>query len=120
MGLRRPTSRHILPTGPATGSVYFPPPRMSESRRDIYPRGAVTGSPSILHRQQLQEALARGRWRMRTVKVFVDFWNFQLRWNELMSPPGHQHPQCRIGWRSLPTVLMAELPAVFGPGEQFT
>lgn len=57
---------------------------------------------------------------MRTVKLFVDFWNFQLRWNDQMNPAGHQHAQCRIAWRNLPTVLMAELPTVFGPGEQFT
>jgi hypothetical protein len=52
---------------------------------------------------------------VRTVKLFVDFWNFQLRWNEQMCT----QDSLRIAWRALPTTLIAELAAIFGPGEPF-
>jgi hypothetical protein len=55
---------------------------------------------------------------MRTVKLYVDFWNFQLGWNSNMNP-SHGTP-VKIAWRQMPTILMAELPSVFGPGEQFS
>ena len=53
---------------------------------------------------------------MANVKLFVDFWNFQLAWNEHVRPdPGSGLPYVRIAWRSLPQVLIGELPAVLGP-----
>jgi hypothetical protein len=55
---------------------------------------------------------------MRNVKLYVDFWNFQLGWNSNMNP-SHGGAVAKIAWRQLPTIVMSELPAVFGPTEQF-
>lgn len=51
----------------------------------------------------------------RRVRIFVDFWNFQLAWND------HVHPQAssprnhvRIAWEVMPTTFMSELPAALG------
>jgi NYN domain len=53
---------------------------------------------------------------MRNVKLYVDFWNFQLSWNSAMSTAAQR---VSLGWRQMPSSLMAELPTVFGPTEQF-
>lgn len=53
---------------------------------------------------------------MANVKLFIDFWNFQLAWNRSMKPePGAELPYVRISWKSLPQVLIGELPSVLGP-----
>lgn len=76
------------------------------------PQGGLN-KPSLCYARflpiQEMEAIMR-------VKVFVDFWNFQLRWNDVMNVPVQQ----RIAWRVLPSVLLAELPTIFGAGETFT
>jgi hypothetical protein len=54
---------------------------------------------------------------MRNVKLHVDFWNFQLSWNNAMSSSTQQ---VKLGWRQMPSNLMAELPTIFGPTEQFS
>jgi hypothetical protein len=54
-------------------------------------------------------------WKMVAVRVFVDFWNFQLCWNDA-------HPfdkskgevPTRIDWKGMPSVLMNELPTALG------
>lgn len=52
---------------------------------------------------------------MSRVRIFVDFWNFQLAWND------HVHPDAtstrnhvRIAWDKLATTLLSELPTVLG------
>lgn len=53
---------------------------------------------------------------MANVKLFVDFWNFQLAWNHHMKPDeGATLPYVRIGWRDLPNILIGELPSILGP-----
>ena len=53
---------------------------------------------------------------MANVKLFVDFWNFQLSWNEHMRPDeDSEHKFVRIAWQQLPHVIIAELPTVLGP-----
>jgi len=54
---------------------------------------------------------------MRNVKLYVDFWNFQLRWNEQMNVTGK--PPVKLAWRTLPNTLVAELPLIFGATEIF-
>lgn len=49
---------------------------------------------------------------MRNVKLFADFWNFQLRWNDQMK-------SVRMRWERLPDVLIAELPSIFGSSDQY-
>lgn len=52
---------------------------------------------------------------MVAVRIFIDFWNFQLCWNDA-------HPfdkakgegPTKIDWKSLPSVLMNELPQALG------
>ena len=52
---------------------------------------------------------------MASVRIFVDFWNFQLGWNDA-------HPfdkskgegPTKIDWKSLSSVLMNELPTALG------
>jgi hypothetical protein len=51
---------------------------------------------------------------MRNVKLFADFWNFQLRWNANMKPENPDEPPVRLAWERLPAILMGELPAIFG------
>ncbi len=51
---------------------------------------------------------------MRNVKIFVDFWNFQLRWREATHSPGAGDTQTSLGWEKLPQILMGELPSIFG------
>lgn len=41
--------------------------------------------------------------------IFVDFWNFQLNWNERI--------QARCDWRKLPTVLVQETDRVLNQVE---
>lgn len=53
---------------------------------------------------------------MANVKLFVDFWNFQLAWNAHIRPDdGSDDSHVRIGWRNLPQTLIGELPSVLGP-----
>lgn len=53
---------------------------------------------------------------MANVKIFVDFWNFQLAWNAHVKPDeGSDKSYVRIEWKDLPSVLLAELPSVLGP-----
>lgn len=42
------------------------------------------------------------------VRLFVDFWNFQLAWNDHMAPK-------RCDWRALPPALLAEAQALVAP-----
>ncbi len=52
---------------------------------------------------------------MANVKIFVDFWNFQLAWNDHVKPaPNSQLPYVRIDWRNLSNILVGELPSVLG------
>lgn len=48
------------------------------------------------------------------VKMFVDFWNFQLRWKENMKPADPAKGPVSLAWERLPTVLMSELPNILG------
>lgn len=57
---------------------------------------------------------------MRNVKLFVDFWNFTLRWNEQMNPDDPNAPRVRLGWVRLPEVLINELGVKFGDANEFT
>ena len=50
---------------------------------------------------------------MSNVKIFVDFWNFQISWISKMSPP-NTTPPVRIDWRGLPQTLINELPQIVG------
>lgn len=53
---------------------------------------------------------------MANIKLFVDFWNFQLSWNQHIRPQaGADTKAVRINWRSLPSTLIGELPAVLEP-----
>lgn len=52
---------------------------------------------------------------MVAVRVFVDFWNFQLRWNDAFPFDRAKGEQpTKIDWKGLPTVLMNELPTALG------
>lgn len=53
---------------------------------------------------------------MANVKLFLDFWNFQLGWNAYFTPGGKQAGQApvKIAWKDVPSVLIAELPAILG------
>ncbi|MFZ0692991.1 MAG: NYN domain-containing protein [Alphaproteobacteria bacterium] len=51
---------------------------------------------------------------MANIKLFVDFWNFQLSWKSYFNQPEGK-PPVRIAWKDVPQVLMAELPAILGP-----
>jgi hypothetical protein len=52
------------------------------------------------------------------VKLFLDFWNFQLGWNDYMTPDRRSSGQqpVKILWKDVPSVLIAELPTILGPG----
>jgi hypothetical protein len=50
---------------------------------------------------------------MVAVRVFVDFWNFQLGWNNSF-PVSKGTPPVKIDWKGLPVALMNELPAALG------
>lgn len=52
---------------------------------------------------------------MANVKILIDFWNFQLSWNEHFpfSKAKGEGPT-RIDWKGLPTILMGELPGALG------
>lgn len=54
---------------------------------------------------------------MANVKLFADFWNFQLRWNDQMNPKDPSAQPVRLAWRTLPVVLLGELPAIIGTAE---
>jgi hypothetical protein len=58
---------------------------------------------------------------MADVKLFIDFWNFQLGWNDFVTPGRHAAGQSpvRILWRDTPSVLIAELPAILGAGTPY-
>ena len=49
---------------------------------------------------------------MANVRIFVDFWNFQLAWNSAY--PRISGIPVKIDWRRLPPILMGELPAALG------
>src|ERR1035438_7721909 len=42
------------------------------------------------------------------VRIFVDFWNFQLGWNTYQSHQGASGAKVPIPWKELPAVLTAE------------
>lgn len=56
---------------------------------------------------------------MSNVKIFLDFWNFQLSWNFIMSRPGTTQP-VRIDWKGLPQTLISELPPIVGTSTPLT
>lgn len=52
---------------------------------------------------------------MSNVKLFVDFWNFQLGWNTNLTPNWTPpQPRVAISWKDVPGVLIGELPAILG------
>ena len=52
---------------------------------------------------------------MVAVRIFVDFWNFQLCWNDAHPfDKSKGEPPVKIDWKSLPSVLMNELPSALG------
>jgi len=57
------------------------------------------------------------------VRIFVDFWNFQLCWNDVFPfEKARGEAPTRIDWRGLPNTLMNELPTALGvqdPALQF-
>lgn len=53
---------------------------------------------------------------MANVKLFADFWNFQLRWNAEMSSDPAQ--PTKLNWHGLPSVLIGELPSIVGTTER--
>ncbi|HTV90132.1 MAG TPA: hypothetical protein VME41_14050 [Stellaceae bacterium] len=54
---------------------------------------------------------------VRNVKLVADFWNFQLRWNENMRPENVRDGPLRLAWERVPSVVMGELPAIFGTSD---
>lgn len=50
---------------------------------------------------------------MSDVKLYVDFWNFQLSWNAEISPDPSS--RVKISWHNLPRVLIDELGTAIGP-----
>ena len=52
------------------------------------------------------------------VKIFIDFWNFQLAWNGHYPKRDNGGDPVKIGWKDIPGVLLAELPQVLGPTGQ--
>ena len=53
---------------------------------------------------------------MANVKLFIDFWNFQLSWNHHIRPDqGSAEKFVRINWLQLPQIIISELPTVLGP-----
>jgi hypothetical protein len=38
--------------------------------------------------------------RTEKVRIFVDFWNFQLSWNQYHARRGHDRLECRVPWES--------------------
>ena len=52
---------------------------------------------------------------MANVKLYVDFWNFQLSWNHNVKPEDTGERYVRISWGTLPQVLISELPSTLGP-----
>lgn len=57
---------------------------------------------------------------MANIKIFIDFWNFQLSWNANVRPPtDSSQKHVRINWRNLPNTMMSELPGLLGGGQQF-
>ena len=52
---------------------------------------------------------------MVNVKLYIDFWNFQLSWNRNIKPEDTGEKYVRISWRTLPQVLISELPSILGP-----
>lgn len=58
---------------------------------------------------------------MANVLLFIDFWNFQLGWNEYMASgrkPGD--PPIKIAWKDVSKVFLDELPSVVGAGTSLT
>lgn len=51
---------------------------------------------------------------MANVKLFIDFWNFQLGWNRNFATEKAAGRPVRINWKDVPSVLIAELPAILG------
>lgn len=57
---------------------------------------------------------------MSNVKLFIDFWNFQLSWNEHFTPNWAKgQPRVKIGWKDVPGILVAELPTILGSVSQY-
>jgi NYN domain len=55
---------------------------------------------------------------MRNIRLFVDFWNLQLRWNDHMrSATGSQTP-VPLAWRKLPSVLKSGLSSILGSSDE--
>ncbi len=54
---------------------------------------------------------------MKKVKVFIDFWDLQLSWNDNVSPEDEGQNHVRLNWRVLPDVLIEELPDLLGGDE---
>lgn len=54
---------------------------------------------------------------MANVRLFIDFWNFQLSWNQ-NNPPIHGKP-IRIAWKDIPAVMIGELPSILGTGSAY-
>ena len=54
---------------------------------------------------------------MRNAKLYVDFWNFQLRWNQEMQG---LEPSPRIAWEKVPDVLCSKLPSAMGASVEYT
>src|SRR5437870_511299 len=52
---------------------------------------------------------------MVAIRVFLDFWNFQLSWNDAFPfDKSRGETPTRIDWKGLPVVLMNELPTALG------
>ena len=61
----------------------------------------------------------REKERMVAVRIFIDFWNFQLGWNQAFPVDKSKgESPVKIDWKSLPTVLMNELPSALGGEKQ--
>lgn len=52
---------------------------------------------------------------MVAVRIFVDFWNFQLSWNDAFPRDRSKgEAPVKIDWKGLPTVFLNELPTALG------
>ena len=52
------------------------------------------------------------------VKIFIDFWNFQLAWNHHFPKSGNDGQPVKIDWKEIPNILLSELPQSLGPTAQ--
>jgi hypothetical protein len=51
---------------------------------------------------------------MRNIRLFVDFWNLQLRWNDNTRAASGSEKPVPLAWRNLPSVLTSVLPSILG------